>query len=477
MSSSTTVQDRVKAEAITALERLGGELFREEDYLHQGNQLVVPENMTLEECWRYVRSLAASYEEAVDFSRVYKYKPWDVALNAYLALKEHFGSTRVSGTQSFFGVTPPRMIDVAISPTETVQVPWGQFSTPFLPDVVFTFGSLEDPEYGMVGVIYAAGPKKRSSAVQGVFELVERQLKTGSIYRGKAFTAEENPRFVDVDIDPDKVVFAADTQAQIEANIFAPIRYRSQLEQLGQSTKRAVLVYGDFGVGKSLAIGLTAQEAVSCGWTAIIVRPGRDNITDAFRTARMYGPAVICVEDVDTIADASKEVDEISHILELFDGVESKNQKVMVVLTTNHIEKLHKGMVRPGRLDAIIPIGAPDAAGIRKLVEVNMPEGMLAAEIDWEAVSESMQGFLPAFCVEAATRAVRYATVRTAGQIEQIVLQTEDLVFSALGLRGHLDLMNEAATGTPRPSLDEAMGRVIERNLDSRVLAANREVD
>lgn len=467
--SKATQQDKVKREAIEALERLGGKLFKEEDFRHEGNVLVVPANMTLGETARYCMALEAAYEEVTVFSRTFKFRPWDVAYNAFEALKRHFGSARVTGQAGFFGMQPPAMIDVPISPTETVQVPWGAFRTPFLPDVEFTFGSMNDDEYGLVGVIYAEGPKKWAAAIQGVFQLIEDELKEHSIYRGKAFTAENMPRFVNVEIDPDKVVYSREVQAQIEANIYAPIRYKQQLDELGVAAKRAVLVHGDFGVGKSLAIGLTAQEAVASGWTAIIVRPGRDSITDAFRTARMYGPAVICVEDVDTIADASREVDEISHILELFDGVEAKGQEIMVVLTTNHVDKLHKGMVRPGRLDAIIEIGAPDADGIRKLVEVNLPSGLLDDEIDWQAVGEAMAGFLPAFICEAATRALRYAAVRLEGRTEEIRLTTEDLCFSALGLQSHLALMNDASTHVEKPKVDTAIREVVVQAIEDRV--------
>jgi transitional endoplasmic reticulum ATPase len=36
-------------------------------------------------------------------------------------------------------------------------------------------------------------------------------------------------------------------------------------------------------------------------------------------------------------------------------------------MTTNHKDEIHKGMLRPGRLDAIIEIGAMDRPGVEKL--------------------------------------------------------------------------------------------------------------
>lgn len=486
-----TQQERVQQEAIEALERLGGKTFKRENYKHEGTVLVIPANQTLGEAWRWIKGLEAEEAEQAGYSRQFKYKPWDVAYNAFNALVEHFGSAMVGGTRSFWGSSPPQMIDVPISSTETVQVPWGTFTTPYLPDVEFSFDSVVDSEYGLIGVVFAHGPKNRAEAIQGVFQLIEAELAKNSIYRGKAFTAEQMPRFVDVQIDPDKVVYSAETRANLEANIFSMIRYRGLLEKLDQRGKRASLLCGDFGTGKSLAVGLTAQEAVKNGWTAIIVRPGRDSITDAFRTARMYGPAVICVEDVDTIADAGQEVSEISHILELFDGLEAKNQKIMVVLTTNHPEKLYEGMLRPGRLDAVIPIGLPDAEGIRKLIEVNVPSELLDEGISWEPVAGACEGFLPAFVVEAATRALRYAVVRegkelgfdttadgetlTAAQetelLAAIKLTTEDLVFSALSLKEHLAMMKGASGHIERPRLDAALASIIDERVDERFVA------
>ncbi|NIS12736.1 MAG: AAA family ATPase, partial [Thermoplasmata archaeon] len=84
-------------------------------------------------------------------------------------------------------------------------------------------------------------------------------------------------------------------------------------------------------------------------------RPGIDNVYDAMKTARLYQPAVVFYEDVDTIAqgDQTQGHVAVTQLLDIFDGLTAKSTKILAILTTNHPEKIHKGMVRPGRLDAV----------------------------------------------------------------------------------------------------------------------------
>jgi len=469
-----SAQAKAENAALVELARLGGEMFREDDIERGGSKLRLPETMTFQQVIDFLYAKIAEGEEHITLGpRVMNYRPWDVGYAVNRAFRKAFGAVTIRG--GFFGTA---VQEVPSGPNgEFVSVPWGSFAIPFLPNVSFRVGGERSPEFGLVGSMTASGPLnaeipfggkvvKLASIVEGVFKLVEEELKTASLYRGKAFTAEEMPQFIDVDaFDENKVVYADHVMAAIEANIFAPLRYPDQHREMGLPLKRAVLLKGAFGTGKSLGISWTGKEAVKNGWTFILVRPGRDDLDEAMRTARIYAPAVVAFEDIDTVADASKDVEAVSKMLDLFDGIQAKKVEVMAVLTTNHPEKLHKGMMRPGRLDAIIEVTSPDANGIRKLIEVNTPAGRLDENIVWDEVAEAMAGFLPAFVVEAAGRAFRYALIRTGGELyvedetgrHETTLTTEDLVNSGLGLRPQLNDMNGASTETVKPLIETAI--------------------
>lgn len=460
-----TEQQRVMEAAVRELEKLGGATFREDDIIFQGSQLVVPETMSLEQLTEFVQAKIEELTVATDYQRVFKYRPWDVAFCAWNVMRETFGavSHKNRTVETMFGPmkAPPQLLDITVGPNETIAVPWGNFILPHLPDVVFAINGHHDDEFGVVGKMSANGPKRWRYAVHGVFDLVERELRTKSLYRGRAFDGRETPQFLDLSmIDPDKMVFSQEVQTQMEASLWGAIRYRESLKEMGVPFKRAALLSGSFGVGKSMAVNRTGQVAESEGITFILVRPGRDDLHAALMTAKMYQPAVVAFEDVDTLADAGMESEQISQILDMFDGIEAKNSEIMLVLTTNHVEKLHKGMMRPGRLDAIIPIGAPDDAGIRRLIEVNIGD-RLADDIDWGEVSFAMAGYLPAFVVEAAQRAVRYALARQGGVMDGTKLSTQDLVAAGVGLRPQYELMQDAKETRERPSVDSAIEHVI----------------
>lgn len=231
------------------------------------------------------------------------------------------------------------------------------------------------------------------------------------------------------------------------------------LAELGVPMKRAVLFEGPYGTGKTLGAYLTAKEAVANGWTFIYCRPSRDDLFDTIATARLYQPAVVFFEDIDVVGNGDG--DHVSRLLDVLDGIEAKGTELVCVLTTNHVERIHKGMVRPGRLDAIIHIGALDPRGVRRMVEATVPEHLLEPNLHWPAISEAMEGFLPAFVREAIDRTVRYNLARNEGKATP--LATVDFVTAANGLRPQLELMENAADTKDVNHLAVGLEQAVER--------------
>ena len=252
---------------------------------------------------------------------------------------------------------------------------------------------------------------------------------------------------------------------QLEANVWSLLRYSDKMEKHGVPLKRAVLFEGPYGTGKTLGAYLTAKIAVEHGWSFIYCRPGRDNLTDVMATARLYQPSCVFFEDVDTVAaSGSGQSDHVTELLDLFDGIQSKGTKIMCVLTTNNVQKIHKGMVRPGRLDAVIHIGALDTAGMEKMAKAVIDESLLSPDIDWLLVGAAMEGFLPAFVREVLDRAMRYNMARNAG--DPTILKTNDFLQAADGLRPQLDLMNGAGDTPEVDLLQEAFARTVRKAMD-----------
>lgn len=472
------------------LRRLAGLYQTEELIEHGGSKIRLPDGMNEVEAIKFLKRLYDENQAEATWQRVYRYRPFDGVAAMSRVFKRTFGGVSLKGGMSFFGPTPPSMIDVEVGMGVFEQVPalGDGVCLPHLPEVTFRGYVENDPELGEVFAIYAEGKKACAGEVQGLFHLIEDELRENSIYRGKAI--HDGFGFLDLSrVDPAKVVYSEKTQGELETNIFAQLRHGKVLQHLGQALKGAVLLEGTYGTGKTLAAYLTAQEAVANGWTFILVRPehlaglnGVEAFRRAMQTAELYGRAVVFVEDVDTLTHVDAEADRISVMLDVFDGARSKGREVIAVLTTNHAETIHKGMVRPGRIDAVIPVTKPDAQGIVRLCKVLVPETLLSEDItdeEWEIVAKAMDGFIPAAIAEACNRAVRYMIVRSgidpdaewddvAEEIAALKVEALDLARSAESLHAQMDLLEKAKDVPERETLSMAFARMIDERIEAR---------
>lgn len=458
-------QDLATEAVLAQLDKLAGDQLSDQTVIFQGTRFVVPEALegNLEAAVTFLDQIREAEETEFEFTRTYPYRPWDGAAAFQRAMLRVFGTSGVGkATFSFFGTQPPQYISIEVGVGTQLQVPWGRVA--FAPiDAVFSLGIARSPD-GILFQIEVMAPKKHRRRVEGFMTVIEDELRSRSIYRGKAIDAQENPEFVDLtSVDPAKVIYARDVRVQLEANLWSVLTYAEMLRATGTPLKRAVLLEGQYGSGKTLTGVLTGQRATYHGWTFIQVRSGDDPYA-ALRTAKLYAPAVVWVEDLD-VHLAGKPREEVSKLLDALDNVQNKGAEVVVGFTTNFPDVLEKGVLRPGRIDAVIHFGSLDPDGYERLVRAVVPHAMLG-RVDFGQVSAAFEGFLPAFAAEAAGRAIRYSVVRGQGKPGQIV--TEDLVSAAEGLRPQLEMLD--AAGETRHSeitieslIDEAVTAVLLR--------------
>lgn len=467
---TSSKRDQAKGEKaiLELLHRLGGGQVSDDDLVFEGKRFVIPETMTLRSAKKYLERRIEQDEEVTSFSRTFDFRPWDGAFCMQEALKKGFGTSGIAtATMTMFGPNPPELIEIRVDVGKTVQVPWGRIQFPMLEAEIYT-GAENNRDKGPLFKMTVNAPRKHAAKVQGLFKLVQNELETGSIYRGKAFDGAVEPSFVNpFTVDPRKVVYTDSVMTQFKANVWSLIEDTHIHEEMGLPLKRAVLLAGPYGVGKTLGAMLTAQRAAAGGWTFIQCRPGRDDLNVVLQTAKLYQPAVVFYEDVDTIASTGDQ-DQVTKLLDMFDGITQKGTKLLMVLTTNSIEKIHRGMLRPGRLDAIIEIAALDVAAKEQLIRASVPEGMLDANVNFAEIDDAMEGFLPAFIKESIDRAQRYAIARTGGRPS--VLTTEDFVEAAKGLRPQFDAMSEASEGHLPDTLKLAFQKVVGQVIDSTKL-------
>lgn len=470
--------DRKDKDAIlSTLAELAGTQLDDDSIVREGTQLILPEKMSVEKGIETLQNYQERQEREQEFVHRFNARIYDGLVATKRALRRMTGMTYSSLKQySLFGSYTPPTLNVPVGLDEYEEAPTGEFPIEIFEGTVTTSHWQHD-ELGFMFQLVVTAPKKYTNAIKGLFALIEDELQHNSIYQGKAFTADQDPTFLDLKgVDPTKVVYSQDVVTQLDANVWSLLEHTDAMRENGLPLKRAVLLHGPYGTGKTLAAFLTAQKAIANGWTFIFVRPGKDKLADAMATARLYQPAVVFFEDVDITSNPDTDV---SKLLDIFDGIQAKGTELIAVMTTNHPDRIHKGLVRPGRLDAVIEIGALDSPGIESLIRSTVEDQWLPEELDIEPISEAMEGFMPAFVKEAIDRAVRYSIARNAGQLAQ--LTNDDFVAAANGLRPQLELMNGASEGVGRPTLDASLASVVRREIDatlvtrSGTLQENRE--
>jgi transitional endoplasmic reticulum ATPase len=454
--------EELLASVLKSIPGMGGKpITGDEVEFHDGVKIILPRGMTFQTAFKILKRLEEEAETETGFTRMFRYRPDDGAYATFQTIKQRYGMLLGKEiNMGFFGTRPPEMRTINIGVNQTMQVPWGLVQIPVLPGVEIYVGESMDKDYGNIFGIRATGPRKFKDEIEALFDDVEDYLRDHSIYRGHAIIGSNEPEFLDLaNFKADQIVFADEVTHVLEGTLWSPVRYTDAMRREGVPLKRAVLLYGPYGTGKTSVGMLTAEVAVANGWTFISARPGRDKIEDVLRTARLYQPAVVFVEDIDGEAGTGKQ-DEVTKLLEAFDGITAKGGELIVAMTTNHIERIHRGMLRPGRLDAVVEIAGLDHAGIEKLIKVVVGEERLASDCDFKAIGDAMEGFYPAFVRESITRAVTFAISRLGGSREYVI-DTPDLVGAAHSLKPQLDMLHEAGEGTKAPELSTAMENAI----------------
>lgn len=430
---------------------------------HEGDEtyFVMPKDKSYGEAVELFLAAAMEQLETAQFERTFNYRPYDGAHAVAQVLAKIFGFPGFGKKTpaSFFNPEkPPQTISIPTSPGQTIEVPWGLIDVPAIMTEL-SLGVKEDDELGRVFHITAKAPRLFEKEVKGFFIMVEEYLSKNSIYKGQAITASETPEFIDLSwVDPSKVIYREDIQRALETEVWFPIEHMHLVLADKQPTRWVTLMDGKFGTGKTLASSLTAKRAVDNQVTYIQVRPGKDDLKKAMQTAALYAPAVVAYEDLDVVADPNKITDaEASRILDAFDGVRSKAVPIMLLLTTNHSDKIHAGLLRAGRMHLYLQFGDLDAKALRKLLSVHVGEDRLY-NIDSDKIYEACKGYEPAFMDLVIQKSRKYALARNYHELKQSKgaepdekealnyrINTEDVVSAAQGLRPQWELMNRAA--------------------------------
>lgn len=422
-----------------------------------------PSHMPLDDAINSLIRLKKDEDQVLNAVELIDAHPMDGAVALMKAMKRKYGWASPVPTQGFFGPTPPTLVGVKTGPNpeDMIQVVWGAFVLPGVEKPMNCGAHVSD---GRVQFLLHGQVRKREMVLVKELAILTREiLKNESIYKAKAIRLVFNsngvldlgkaPDFIATDyINPDELILNAGEGTQLETALWTPIRHTAACVKARIPLKRGILLEGPYGCGKTMAANVTAKVCVDNGWTFILL-DRVDALKDALLFANRYAPAVVFSEDIDRLIEERDDAG--NDMLNTIDGILSKDAKVITVLTTNFVEKLDRAMLRPGRLDAVISLRAPNEQSVERLVRL-YGRDMLEDDIHLGDVGRELAGNIPATVREVVERSKLGMISR--GDKE---LTAADLLIAARGMKAHLELLKD------KPVEKSAGDRLMEAFRDS----------
>jgi len=186
-----------------------------------------------------------------------------------------------------------------------------------------------------------------------------------------------------------------------------------------------VLLVGPPGTGKTLLARSIAGEAKApflfasgSDFVEMYAGIGASRIRKLFRDARRHGSCIVFIDELDAVG-RSRGGNSLSHeereqtlnqLLVEMDGF-APNEGIVVIAATNRPDILDPALLRPGRFDRQVTVGAPDIRGREQILRIHGRKVALDAAIDLRQIARGTPGFsgadLANLMNEAALFAVR----------------------------------------------------------------------
>jgi len=214
------------------------------------------------------------------------------------------------------------------------------------------------------------------------------------------------------DSNQKKVTFAdvagADEEKAELQEVVDFLKDPAKFTRLGARIPKGILLVGPPGTGKTLLARAVAGEAgvqflsiSGSDFVELYVGVGAGRVRDLFEQAKKMAPAIVFIDEIDAVgrrrgAGLGGGHDEreqtLNQLLVEMDGF-GKNEGVIVLAATNRQDILDPALLRPGRFDRQIYVGAPDWKGREAILRVHAKEKPLAEDVDLTKLAKATSGF------------------------------------------------------------------------------------
>ena len=238
-------------------------------------------------------------------------------------------------------------------------------------------------------------------------------------------------------VDKNKVTFedvaGVDEEKEELQEIVEFLKNPKKFTDMGARIPKGVLLVGQPGTGKTLLAKAVAGEAgvpffiiSGSDFVEMFVGVGASRVRDLFEQAKRNSPCIIFIDEIDAVgrqrgAGLGGGHDEreqtLNQLLVEMDGF-SANEGVIVLAATNRPDILDKALLRPGRFDRQIVVGAPDVKAREQILEVHSRKKKLSENVDLKIIAKNTSGFSGADLENVLNEAALLAARRDKKEIE-----------------------------------------------------------
>ncbi|ARO88403.1 cell division protein FtsH [Nitrosospira lacus] len=264
----------------------------------------------------------------------------------------------------------------------------------------------------------------------GIWLFIIRRMSQGGISGGGLMSIGKSRAKVFVEKET-KVTFAdvagVDEAKEELIEIVNFLKDTEGYSRLGGRAPKGILLVGPPGTGKTLLARAVAGEASvpffsisGSEFVEMFVGVGAARVRDLFEQARQMAPAIIFIDELDSLGRArgayglgghDEKEQTLNQLLAELDGFDVKSG-VVLLAATNRPEILDPALLRAGRFDRQVLVDRPDKVGREQILAVHLKKVKLDTDVKPEQIAALTPGFTGADLANLVNEAALLATRR-----------------------------------------------------------------
>ena len=205
----------------------------------------------------------------------------------------------------------------------------------------------------------------------------------------------------------DDVAGADEEKTELE-EIVDFLKYPKKYIEIGARIPKGVLLVGPPGTGKTLLAKAVAGEAgvpffsiSGSDFVELYVGVGASRVRDLFDQAKKSNPCIIFIDEIDAVGrhrgtgiggGHDEREQTLNQLLVEMDGF-GQHSGIIVMAATNRVDTLDPALMRAGRFDRQIYVGAPDQNGREEILKVHARGKKFEDDVDFKDVAKGTVGF------------------------------------------------------------------------------------